>query len=351
MESVKRILIISDAWYPQVNGVVRTYKEIKDTLERDGHNVRVIGPDDFYLKASCPFYKEIKLTLPFTMDKKIAAFQPDNIHIATEGPLGRVARQYCLKNNIKFTSFYHTKFPEYLGVFVTEKLKMPFLKDWIEKKAYRSLKKFHDASHGLMVTTDTMKQELQAHHFTAPIHLVTRGVNADLFHLGDKKYFQDLPKPVALYVGRVSHEKNLEDFLKMAWDGTKIVVGDGPHRTELEKKYPTAIFAGVQFGRELGDYYRAADVFVFPSLTDTFGMVMLEAMACGLPIAAYNVTGPKDIVTDKKLGALGAVGTDLSMIAQNALKHGTPQDRAAHIKNNYSWDYATQQFLGAMPSV
>lgn len=336
-----RILIISDAWHPQVNGVVTTYTEISKALSEEGHDIKIISPEDFLLKAAIPFYKEIKLSLPLSLSRKIKDFDPDRIHIATEGPLGRVARKYCLKHNIDFTSFYHTKFPEYAAVFIEEKLKLPRLKQWIEDRAYASLRAFHKQSTALFVTTKGMMNELRSKNFTAPMAIVTRGINQDFFHLGEKKLFQNLPQPVALYVGRVSHEKNLESFLKMSWEGTKVIVGDGPHKQELENKYPDTIFTGKKSGIELGDHYRSADVFVFPSLTDTFGLVMIEAMACGLPIAGYNVTGPKDIVTHEKLGT---IGNDLSAAAHKAIKTGTPEERNNHAIENYGWELAAKQF-------
>ena len=202
-----KILIISDAWHPQTNGVVTTYKEIKQALHTDGHDIKVIGPDNFMMKAPCPLYKDIKLTLPLFLGKKIRKYKPKRIHIATEGPLGWAARHYCTKRGIKFSSFYHTKFPEYLSIFTEQKLKMPFLQQWAEDKAYAGLRKFHESSTVLLVTTEGMKNELKDNGFTPPMSIVTRGVNEDYFHLGEKNLFQDLPKPIALYAGRVSHEK------------------------------------------------------------------------------------------------------------------------------------------------
>ena len=341
-----KVLIISDAWHPQVNGVVRTYEHIGTELERAGHIIRVIGPSDFPLCFPMPGYAEIKLALfPYrALKKMIDEWQPDSIHIATEGPLGWAARRYCLKNEHSFTTSFHTHFPDYatkrLGIFA------PLLHKTVHMLARQYVRIFHAPATVMMVATQSLEDELKSWGFKTPMHRVTRGANFEQFFPEGKKLFHDLPKPVALYVGRVAVEKNIEDFLTMPWKGSKVVVGEGPSLRTLEKKYPDAIFTGKKTGTDLADHYRSADVFVFPSRTDTFGMVLVEALACGVPVAGYNVTGPRDIITEDFLGAID--NTDLSAAAQKALREGTPEQRTAHVKNYYTWRNAAHQFAEAL---
>ena len=343
MELMK-ILIISDAWEPQVNGVVRTYQALRDELTRQGHEVRVIGPDDF--KPALPMlgYGEIKLAvLPdFKLIKMIRDFRPDSIHIATEGPLGWAARRYCKLKKYPFTTCYHTKFPDYVAERVAKlapQLERPsFL---ISKEVIRT---FHNASSCVLVTTPTVEKQLREFGVKAPIAQFTRGVDERYFYRGEKTLFQDLPKPIALFVGRLAIEKNIEEFLKMEWSGSKIVVGSGPDEKTLKKKYKDIHFVGKQMGKTLGDHYRSADLFVFPSRTDTFGMVLIEALACGTPIAAFPVMGPIDVVTAKHIGCLNE---NLSTAAKTVLKASDKQKCAQHIKENYSWCLAAEQFLTA----
>lgn len=341
-----KVLIISDAWHPQVNGVVRTYEHLGEELEKQGHDVKVVGPADFPITIPMPGYAEIKLALaPYGRLKRIIAnYVPDQIHIATEGPLGRAARKYCVKNKIIFSTAYHTHFPDYIAKRVGKYL--PFLYDISHKLAVRSVRKFHAPSSCVMISTRSLKQELRSWGFTSPMERVVRGANLDRFYPAteeeEKTEFKDLKKPIALYVGRIAIEKNLEDFLQMDWEGSKVLVGDGPSRIELQKKYPKAIFTGAKQGEELAAHYRSADVFVFPSRTDTFGIVLIEALASGLPIAGYNVTGPIDIITKPYLGELHE--TDIAIAAKNALVNGTPQERANHVKTEYTWGNASKQF-------
>ena len=291
-----RVLIVSDAWHPQINGVVRTYEYLSRELEKDGHIIHVIGPAHFAATLPMPFYPEIRLVLkPYRRLKRmIKDFAPDKIHIATEGPLGWAARKYCLRKNITYTSSYHTQFPDYIAKRFA----------WLIPPLYRAahnlsikmIRTFHNTSQTVMVSTQSLEAQLKEWGFTQPMERLSRGIDTNLFYPGEKTILQNLKKPIALYVGRIAIEKNLEDFLDMKWDGTKVLVGDGPIRTKLQKEYPDAVFAGTKQGKDLSDYYRSSDVFVFPSRTDTFGIVLIEALACGLPVAGYDVTGPKDVV-------------------------------------------------------
>lgn len=293
-----------------------------------------------------PFYPEIKLVIrPYRRLKRIIKdTKPDRIHIATEGPLGWAARKYCLKNKIKFTTSYHTQFPDYIAKRFAWLI--PPLYKAVHKQAVKLVRHFHTPSSSVMVSTKSLESQLLEWGFKAPISPLTRGIDNNFFHIGDKNRMQDIPTPVALYVGRVSIEKNLEDFLKMPWSGSKVIVGDGPVRYDLEKKYPDALFVGKKKGKELGDYYRSSNVFVFPSKTDTFGIVLIEALACGLPVAAYNVMGPKDIITEDSYGALEE--KDLHKAALRAIENADPEKCAAYATENYSWETAGKQFLNAL---
>lgn len=342
MSKNKKILIISDAWHPQVNGVVRTYENLNVELGKRGHIVKTIGPADFPIQFAMPGYKEIRLVLrPYKRLKQmIREFNPDAIHIATEGPLGWAGRRYCKWNKVPFTSSYHTHFPEYAAK------RAPFFKKEVLRYCIRKIRRFHRRSSAVLVTTPSVQKQLEEWKIAAPMLPFTRGVNRDIFYVGKKCLFLDKPKPIALYVGRIAVEKNIEDFLDMPFKGTKILVGDGPQRKSLEKKYPDALFVGTKRREDLANYYRSADVFVFPSRTDTFGLVLIEALACGLPIAAYKAPGPIDIVTDEKLGALD--DTNLNTAMKKALLHGCPTSRSEHVKNHYTWEKAADQFLHAI---
>jgi glycosyltransferase involved in cell wall biosynthesis len=339
-----KILIISDAWYPQLNGVVRTYEYLTKYLQADGHEIKVIGPSDFPFKMSMPGYAEIKLTLfaRRRMKKMLADFAPDYLHIATEGPLGWTTWKIARSMGLKFTTCYHTHFPDYVAARVRKLC--PPLAGFFRTFAISSVKKFHDASSAVMVATKSLEAGLKNWNFTAPMAPLTRGVDMDIFKPGSKTLFKDLKGPIALYVGRIAIEKSIEDFLDMQWHGSKVVVGHGPDLDHLKKKYPDALFTGKVTSAALGDHYRSADVFVFPSRTDTFGMVLIEALACGLPVAAYNVTGPKDIITNKTLGIFDE---NLSSAAYEAMKHGNAATRSQHIKDHYTWEKAAEQFMEA----
>lgn len=337
-----RILIVTDAWYPQVNGVVRTYEYLRHELTAMGYEVKIIGPADFRMSIPMPGYSEIRLALfPYNrLRRMIAAYNADVLHIATEGPLGIAARKYATEYGVEFTTCYHTHFPDYTAKRFAKYI--PALYTPVRKIAIRFVKWFHAPSSCLFVATPSLEETLTSWGFACPIKRMTRGIDHAVFYGGEKTLFRQRTRPVALYVGRVAIEKNLGAFLDMAWDGTKVIVGDGPDRAMLEKKYPKAVFAGVKVGKDLADYYRSADVFVFPSKTDTFGMVIVEAMACGLPVAAYPVTGPVDIITQD---FLGAVDEDLSKAASRALLYGTAEQRSQWARDHYSWRKAAHQFL------
>lgn len=324
-----KIAIATDAWQPQVNGVVTTLSRTRATLSRFGHEVTVINPGDFHT-FPCPTYPEIRLAWrPFhRVARKLETFGPDRIHIATEGPLGMAARSWCVRHGMRFTTSYHTQFPQY----VRARLPIPL------SVSYAFLRWFHGGAARTMVATASQRAELASRGFSnlAPW---TRGVDTELFRPGDRGLFTDA-RPIWIYVGRVAVEKSIEDFLRLDLPGTKYIVGDGPQRAEFERAFPAARFTGYRFGTDLAALLGAADVFVFPSRTDTFGVVMLEAMACGLPIAAYPVTGPADVVDD---GVTGVLSTDLGRAAMAALEIDRKACRQRALGS--SWEAATQQFV------
>jgi len=301
-----RIALISDAWKPQVNGVVRTLTALTRELAGAGHDIVAITPDMFRT-FPCPSYPEIRLALfaRYRLARLIDDFAPDAIHIVTEGPLGIAARRYCARRRIPFTTAYCTRFPEYIAA----RFGVPLA--W----SYGLLRRFHGAAAGVMVATDSIRSDLAARGFTNLVGW-TRGVDTRHFHPAEKSYFQ-LPRPVFLTVGRVALEKNLPAFLDLDLPGSKIVVGDGPLLATLRRRYPTVHFAGFQDEAALVRYYAAADVFVFPSRTDTFGLVMLEALASGVPVAAFRVPGPLDVIGDAGVGRLD---DDLRLAAMQALE-------------------------------
>ncbi|AGH97353.1 glycosyltransferase family 4 protein [Micavibrio aeruginosavorus] len=341
-----RIVIISDAWKPQINGVVRTYELMIPDLERMGHDVHVIGPADFPKRFPMPGYREIELVMfPRTaLAQKIEALAPDSIHIATEGPLGWAARGLCRARGWAYTTAYHTQFPDYTALRAAKFL--PFLYNPVRNFCIALVRKFHAHSHAVMTTTQSIEDQLRHWKIETPFHRVTRGIDKNIFYprTHDHAPVVNIPNaksPMAVYVGRVAIEKNIRAFLDMHWDGSKMVVGDGPDRAQLMRDYPHVHFAGKQVGHDLAAHYRAGDVFVFPSKTDTFGIVLIEAMACGLPIAGYPVPGPMDIVTDDTLGALD---DDLEIATHKAMGHGTAEGRYAHVLHHYTWDQAASQF-------
>ncbi len=338
-----RILIVSDAWLPQINGVVRTYEDLNRHLEKDGHVVHVIGPADFPLRRPMPGYHEIELVFfpARPLARMVDAFGPDSIHIATEGPLGWAMQRLCRKRGWPFTTAYHTHFPDYAALRVAKYI--PFLFKPVRSLCIHLVRRFHRDSSAVMTTTGSVDDTLLAWKFASHLHRLTRGVDTDIFHPGPKTLFTDLPRPIALYVGRVAIEKNIQAFLSMPWAGSKVVVGSGPMLDTLKIAYPETVFAGKKTGKALADHFRAADVFVFPSRTDTFGIVLIEALACGLPIAGYPVTGPIDVVTDETLGALDE---NLEAAVARAISSpGTTESRFAHVQKTYAWPVAMQQFI------
>ncbi|HMK86183.1 MAG TPA: glycosyltransferase family 1 protein [Steroidobacteraceae bacterium] len=323
-------MIVTDAWFPQTNGVVRTLSQTAAWLGRFGHEVRTLTPREFR-NLPCPTYPEIRLSLfpGRAVARAIRAFSPQALHIATEGPLGLAARRHCLKQGLRFTTSYHTQFPQYLRA----RFPIPI------RASYRALRWFHSAGVRCMVSTPTLRQELASRGFK---NLVTwrRGVDTEVFKPRPKD-FLSLRRPIAAFVGRVAIEKNIEAYLSMPWDGSKVVIGDGPERVRLESQYPEVLFTGYRFEEDLARHLAAADVMVFPSRTDTFGLVNLEAMACGVPVAAYPVTGPIDVIED---GMTGALDVDLRSAALRALKLD-PSVCRAHAQR-FGWDVSTREFEG-----
>ena len=327
-----KVLICTDAWYPQINGVCRTLKNLGDELKKIGHEVVYIEPNQFFT-VPMPKYNEIKLSLNVwprvgTLIKKANA---DIVHIATEGPIGIFAKRYCVKNNIKFTTSYHTQFDKYL------KLYYPYLPI---KFTQKFLKNFHSHAQKILVTTKSMKEKLMKIGFDENKMVIwTRGADHESFK-DAKKINLEYKRPIYLYVGRVSIEKNIRAFLDLDLKGTKLVVGKGPDLEKLKKEYPSAIFKGERTNGELASYFASSDVFVFPSKTDTFGIVIIEALQCGLPVAAFPVEGPKDIFEGMKTGALN---DDLKKAVLDALKI----DKQACIEHakKYTWENCANIFL------
>lgn len=320
---------MTDAWAPQTNGVVTTLTKTCEWMERLAHTVEMVTPQSFRT-IPCPTYPEIRLSLfpGRKVARMLETFQPDAVHIATEGPLGQAARRWCLRNGMPFTTSYHTQFPQYI------RARFPIPLSW----SYAFLRRFHNAAERVMVATEHLRKELEEHGFR---NLATwsRGVDTELFRPREKA-FLSAQRPILMYVGRVAVEKNIEAFLKLKTPGTKYVVGGGPVLAELQAKYPEVLFTGFKFGRELAQHVAAADVFVFPSRTDTFGVVLLEAMGCGVPVAAYPVVGPIDVV---KHGVTGWLDEDLNVAVDKALSM-SPQDCREYALG-FTWERATRQFL------
>ena len=328
-----RILIVSDAWFPQVNGVVRTLSVVVEKLRAGGDTVEVIGPDRFRSMPT-PGYAEIRLAIApkRRLAQIVTDFEPEIIHIATEGPLGWAMRALCRRNNWPFTTAFHTRFPEYLEA----RTRIPA--DW----SWRVMRRFHEAGAGTFAATASLRQELTRRGFTK-VRAWTRGVDLERFRPGEGDAWQGLPRPIFLYAGRVSIEKNIEAFLALDLPGSKVVVGDGPALPALKQRFPQVTFTGYRDNGSLARSYSGADVFVFPSRTDTFGLVLLEALAAGTPVAAFPVTGPIDVITDPRVGALNE---DLRAACLKALEC----DRAAcrlHAEA-WSWDACVAQFRAAL---
>jgi glycosyltransferase involved in cell wall biosynthesis len=332
-----RILLATDAWEPQVNGVVRTLTRVVAELKAMGHAVEVISPDHFKT-FPLPTYPEIKVAIGAyePVQERFKAFEPEAIHIATEGPIGLAARRICVEWKLPFTTSYHTRFPEY----VSARLPLPLA------AGYAYMKWFHKPSGRVMVATPTMRDELSTHGFRN-ISSWSRGVDTETFHPrgeGEPDIFADLPKPIFLYVGRVAVEKNIEAFLGLDLPGTKVVVGPGPQLDELRAKYPDVVFTGPKSGEDLTAAYNSSDVFVFPSLTDTFGLVLLESMACGTPVAAYPAPGPIDIIPNSGAGTLANSPTEgLREACLEALKLDRAQVRG--FAEKFSWRACAEDFV------
>jgi glycosyltransferase involved in cell wall biosynthesis len=322
------LAIVTDAWTPQVNGVVNTLHRTRDELVRLGYQVTMLTPAD-HRTLPCPSYPEIRMALNpgRVLAGQLDSLRPDRIHIATEGPLGLAARRYCLRNGLAFTTSYHTQFPEY----IRKRLPVPL------GITYNLMRRFHAPAARTMVATPGQQRLLEQWHFK---HLVrwSRGVDTCLF-TPDNKAPLAVRRPLFAYAGRVAVEKNIEAFLRLELPGSKCVIGDGPALQEFRARYPDVRFTGYRFGEDLARHIAAADVFVFPSLTDTFGLVMLEAMACGVPVAAFPVTGPVDVVTQ---GVTGILDTDLRKAAIDALDLSGDHCRQAAMQ--YTWHAATRQF-------
>lgn len=330
-----KIALITDAWHPQINGVVTTLRNVCEQLRHLGHQVETFTPDQFR-SWPCPGYAEIRLALGCgrKLHARLDEFQPDAIHIATEGPLGWAARRYCRGRGIPYTSSFHTRFAEYV------ELRSGIPAAWI----YRLLRWFHAGSTKVMAATPALVEELQQRGFKNPV-LWSRGVDTGMFQPREKGFLAG-ERPIYLYAGRVAVEKNIEAFLKLDLPGTKYVVGDGPQRAELEARYPEVRFAGYHVGEDLAQHIAAADVFVFPSLTDTFGLVMLEALACGVPVAAFPVQGPLDVILSDKVGCLDQ---DLHAAALKALTLAPADCRSYSLP--YAWENCARQFEGHLARI
>ncbi len=327
-----RIVIVTDTWEPEVNGVVRTIRATRDELTRLGHEVSLIEPS-LFRHVRCPFYPDIRLSFGIRVDVVAAALTPPcAIHIATEGPVGHKFSSYCARRGIPFTTCYHTNFPEYLHKYA----RIP------QSLSFAVLRRFHRRSSVLLTATPTLEAKLKMRGFTTPMARWSRGVDLHLFRPAPKP---SRDKPLALYVGRVAKEKNIEAFLDAGVDCDKWVVGEGPHLAFLKKRYPSAKYLGCLQGEELASVYARANVFVFPSRTDTFGMVMIEALASGVPVAAYPVEGPIDVIPNGR--GVGHLSDKLDEAIREAMRTGSaPACRELALR--YDWRACTQQFLDSL---
>jgi glycosyltransferase involved in cell wall biosynthesis len=332
---VKSVLVVTDAWHPQINGVVRSLERVTEVMTARGIKVDFLTPQDF-ATVPMPGYNEIRLsmTMPGPVHRMMERYSPDAIHIATEGPLGYMARTYCVIKKLPFATSYHTQFPEYL------RARLPVPVEW----SYKYLIHFHSPARYCLVPTKTIADRLRTYGFTNTV-IWSRGVDTALFNPA-KRAALPYPGPVFLYVGRVAVEKNIEQFLKMKLPGTKLVVGDGPSRKQLEVAYPDVVFVGPKTGDELARYYASADCFVFPSRTDTFGLVLLEALASGTPVAALPVQGPLDVIADSPAGILDE---DLQGAAIRALD--IPRETCRDYASKFSWEASAEQFMQYLPEI
>lgn len=331
--TLKKLLIVTDAWLPQVNGVVRTLGNTRDQLQRKGMTVEMLTPQTF-TTLPCPSYPEIRLSLTHAGQVKriIEAINPDALHIATEGPLGWAARRAALKQGWQFTTAYHTRFPEY----VKARIGVPL--NW----SYALFRRFHGPASAVLAPTPAIVEDLRSRGFGQVVHW-TRGVDHEIFFPRIEQKPIRKENPIFLYAGRLAVEKNVEAFLKLDLPGQKWVAGEGPMASSLKKKYPETRFIGVISQDALAKLYSEADVFVFPSVTDTFGLVMVEAMACGLPVAAFPVPGPIDVVGDSGAGVLS---DDLRQACLDCLD--IEREQAIKRASHFTWPIATDQFFAAL---
>ena len=329
------VVVATDAWHPQVNGVVRTLTSLAASARRLGVAIDFITPEGFPT-VPVPTYPHLRLALPGMrrIARLIEQQRPDAIHIATEGPIGFAVHRYCRRRRLPFTTSYTTRFPEYISA----RVPIP------QALSYAVLRRFHAAAAATMVSTPSLLAELKQRKF-ANLVMWTRGVDTDLFR-PERAIDLGLPRPIFLTAGRVAVEKNLEAFLKLDLPGSKVVVGDGPQEPELRRRFPRATFLGLQAGTALAGAIAAADVFVFPSKTDTFGLVQLEALACGVPVAAFPVTGPRDVIADHPVGVLSE---DLRAACLGALHVSREACRAFAL--NHSWENSARQFISHMTRV
>ena len=329
-----RILVATDAWHPQVNGVVRTLTMVAEAATVHGVEFHFLTPESFRTVAM-PSYRDLRVALPAParIARLIAEAAPDSIHIATEGPIGLLVRRYCRKHRLAFTTSFHTRFPDYVSA------RAPIPESWV----WATLRWFHGASSAVLAATPALASELRERGFDNVV-LWPRGVDTALFRPRDDDLC--LPKPVFLSVGRVAVEKNLEAFLDLDLPGTKVIVGDGPARLALAHAYPQAVFLGQLQGEALAQVYAAADVFVFPSRTDTFGLVLLEALASGLPVAAFPVAGPRDVIGTAPVGVLSE---DLRAACLAALQ--VPAEECVAFAARYTWEACATAFVDNMVDV
>ena len=330
-----KIIIVTDAWFPQINGVVRTLERTRDELVKLGHHVDLITPEGFRT-VPMPTYPDIRLSLfpGRKVRRALETLKPDAVHIATEGPLGVAARSWCLKHNFPYTTSFHTQFPEYVWL----RTRIPLA--W----SYAVMRWFHGRAAAVMVATPTLHKRLTDNGFTNLAYW-SRGVDTQLFRPRNKDFLKER-RPIFMYMGRVAIEKNIEAFLKLDLPGSMVVVGDGPDLAMLKQKYPKVVFTGFKTGEELAQHVAAADVFVFASRTDTFGLVLIEALACGVPVAAYPVQGPVDIIEN---GVTGFLDENLQQAAMAALALKPEACRAAALP--YTWEACTRQFLAHLNPV
>src|SRR5882672_920493 len=330
-----RVLVATDAWHPQINGVVRTLTSLARSARNLGVTIEFLSPEGFP-SVPLPTYPGLRLALPNRREiaRRIENAAPDAIHIATEGPIGYMVRAHCIRHGLPFTSAYATRFPEYISARVA----VP------ESWSYAALRRFHAAAATTMVSTPSLMSELTGRGFTN-LGMWTRGVDTEMFN-PDQAAELNLPRPIFVSVGRVAVEKNLDAFLSLELPGSKVVIGEGPQEAELRRRYPDVRFLGSLHGKTLAAHIAAADVFVFPSLTDTFGVVQLEALACGVPVAAFPVTGPRDVIGNNPVGMLS---DDLREACMGALRMS--RETCRNFALGHSWERSAQQFVGNLSTL